>query len=241
MTLQIRRLSMLEQGARSLVPMGVAVAVSSPLAEPEPLWPTEEQAIANAQPARQREFAAGRTAARKALLALGRAPSAIPMGEDRAPIWPRSVVGSITHDKTACVAVVADRDRFRALGVDIEPALPIEAEIFAEICRPEELAWLRQLPFNARDLVARRFFSAKEAIYKCQYAISHEMFDFQALSLIFDNQGRFDARLMQDVAHLPKGTMFKGLSASIGDQILSMCHMKEGFSDDAEYPNSAIG
>lgn len=241
MTIHMRRLSMLEMAARSLVSSGVAVAVTSPATNSDPLWPAEEQAIANAQPQRREEFTAGRAAARKALLALGRAPAAIPMGEDRAPIWPRAIVGSISHDDKACIAVAADRERYRSIGIDIEPARPIEAEIYSEICRPEELAWLRQLPFQSRGLVARRFFSAKEAIYKCQYAISHEMFDFHALSLVFDKQGRFDARLMQDVSHFPKGTMFKGLTTHVGEQILSLCHLTEGFETDTDYPNSVMG
>ncbi|MFY0597544.1 MAG: 4'-phosphopantetheinyl transferase superfamily protein [Cognatishimia sp.] len=241
MTTQLRRLSMLEMAVRSIVPAGVAVAVTSPRADSDPLWPIEEQAIAEAQPARKKEFAAGRTASRKALLALGRAPSAIPMGGDRAPVWPRAVVGSITHDSKACIAVVGERDRFKALGIDIEPALPLEADLFSEICRPEELAWLRQLPFETRGVVARRFFSVKEAIYKCQYAVSGELFDFHTLSVIFDKQGRFDARLMKDVEGFAKGTMFRGLTTKSGEQIISLCYLSEGVDFGSEFPNSVIG
>lgn len=241
MTTQLRRLSMLEMSARSLVPAGASVAVAAARGEAEPLWPAEEQVIQNATPARQREFAAGRMAARRALLALGRAPSAIPMGDDRAPIWPRAVVGSIAHDDKVCIAVVGERDRFKAIGIDIEPALPLEAEIFGEICRPEELAWLRQLPFETRGIVARRFFAAKEAIYKCQYTVSRTMFDFHALSVIFDKQGRFDARLMQDVDGFDKGTMFSGLTTRSGEHILGVCHISEGYEFGNEYPNSVIG
>lgn len=241
MTTQIRRLSMLEMSARSLVPTGVSVAVTAARGESEPLWPAEEAAMTKATPSRQREFAAGRMAARRALLALGRAPSAIPMGDDRAPVWPRAVVGSIAHDAKVCIAVVGERDRFKAIGIDIEPVLPLEAEIFRDICRPEELAWLRQLPFEARGVVARRFFSAKEAIYKCQYTVSRTMFDFHALSVIFDKQGRFDARLMQDVDGFEKGTMFSGLTTKAGEHILSVCHISEGDNFGTEHPNSVIG
>jgi 4'-phosphopantetheinyl transferase EntD len=232
---------MLEMAVRAIAPAGVAVAVTSPRGDADPLWPAEMDAVAQATPARQAEFAAGRTAARRALLALGRAPSAVPMGEDRAPVWPRAVVGSITHDLKACIAIVGERDRFKALGVDIEPALPLEADLFSEICRPEELAWLRQLPFDCRGVVARRFFSAKEAIYKCQYTISQEVFDFHALSVVFDKQGRFDARLMRDVSGIAKGTMFNGLTIKSGEQLISLCHIAEGVEFGSDYPNSVIG
>ena len=68
MTTQIRSLSMLEMSARSLVPAGVTAAVTAAKGDAEPLWPAEEDAMQHASPARQREFAAGRMAARRALL-----------------------------------------------------------------------------------------------------------------------------------------------------------------------------
>ncbi|NQY60203.1 4'-phosphopantetheinyl transferase [Cognatishimia sp.] len=241
MTMMMRHNSRLELAARAVLPTGVAVSVTSPTAEPDPLWPVEEQAISKAVPARQREFAAGRMAARRALLALGRAPSAIPVGDDRAPIWPRAIVGSIAHDETACIAVTAERDRFKALGVDIEPSIPVEAELFQEICRPEELAWLRQLPFESRGMVARRFFAAKEAVYKCQYTISRKIFGFDSLSVVFDRQGRFDARLMKEAGPFETGTIFKGMTALVGDQILSLCWIGEGHHSDEDFQNSVTG
>ena len=241
MTMMMRHNSRLELAARAVLPTGVAVSVTSPTAEPDPLWPVEEQAISKAVPARQREFAAGRMAARRALLALGRAPSAIPVGDDRAPIWPRAIVGSIAHDDTACIAVTAERDRFKALGVYIEPSIPVEAELFQEICRPEELAWLRQLPFESRGMVARRFFAAKEAVYKCQYTISRKIFGFDNLSVVFDRQGRFDARLMKDAGPFEAGTIFKGMTALVGDQILSLCWIGEGHHSDADFQDSVTG
>ena len=241
MTMMMRHNSRLELAARAVLPMGVAVSVTSPATEPDPLWPVEQRAISSAIPSRQREFAAGRMAARRALLALGRAPAAIPIGNDRAPVWPRAIVGSIAHDDTACIAVAAERDRYRALGVDVEPAQPIEAELFQEICRPEELAWLRQLPFETRGMVARRFFAAKEAVYKCQYAVSQKVFGFDNLSVVFDRQGRFDARLMKETGPFEAGTIFKGMTAMVGDQILSLCWICEGSSTDENFPNSVIG
>ena len=241
MTMMLRHNSRLELAARAVLPMGVAVSVTSPTGDVEPLWPVEERAISNAVPQRQREFAAGRTAARRALIALGRAPSAIPVGDDRAPVWPRAIVGSIAHDETSAIAVTAERDQYRAIGIDIEPSAPIEAELFQEICRAEELAWLRQLPFESRGMVARRFFAAKEAIYKCQYQVSRQVLGFDALSVVFDRQGRFDARLMKEAGPFESGTIFKGMTALVGDQILSLCWIKEGAHSPENFQDSVMG
>lgn len=241
MTMMMRHNSRLELAARAVLPMGVAVSVTSPTGDIEPLWPVEERAIQDAVPSRKREFAAGRAAARRALVALGRAPSAIPVGDDRAPVWPRAIVGSIAHDETSCIAVTAERDQYRSIGIDVEPSAPIEAELFQEICRAEELAWLRQLPFEKRGSVARRFFAAKEAIYKCQYPISRKVLGFEALSVVFDRQGRFEARLMKDAGAFEVGTIFKGMTALVGNQILSMCWIPEGADNTDNFQDSATG
>lgn len=241
MSIELRKLNMLELAARAIVPSGVMVSVSSVKNTVEPLWPGEIDAVADAVPSRVSEFTAGRTAARRALIALGRPPSAIPAGKDRAPNWPRATVGSIAHDETACIAIVAERERFRALGVDVEPAQPIEAELYQEICRPEERAWLRQLPFKCRGLAARRFFCAKESVYKCQYTVSREIFGFEALSVNFDKEGRFQARLTRTAGPFGAGTIFNGVTALVSGQILSLCWIAEEGDKDAEFLNSVIG
>src|SRR5277367_2552834 len=59
--------------------------------------------------ARRTEFLAGRACARSALrkLADGRADDAIPIGPDRAPVWPAGIVGAITHAHGFAAAAVA--------------------------------------------------------------------------------------------------------------------------------------
>lgn len=114
-------------------PDGVAVAVVDPEQVTEPLFPIEEAAVSRAVAGRRAEFAAGRQAARQALKALGYAPVAIPMAEDRAPVWPQGIVGSLSHCPAACIAVVAEAARIASLGVDIEPYDPLPEDIVHEI------------------------------------------------------------------------------------------------------------
>jgi 4'-phosphopantetheinyl transferase EntD len=59
---------------------------------------------------RWREFAAGRSCARKALAASGHAPVAVLQGAGREPVWPQGIVGSITHCSTY---LCESRDRCR--------------------------------------------------------------------------------------------------------------------------------
>jgi 4'-phosphopantetheinyl transferase EntD len=126
------------------------------------------------------EFLAGRLAARRALAGLGRPAVAVPMAEDRAPVWPEGVVGSISHAAGLAVAVVADAPAL--LGVDIARLEPFEAALIPEICRPEERALI---PLEGQGLFACALFSAKEAAFKAQYPVTGLIFGFHGLRLDF--------------------------------------------------------
>lgn len=58
---------------------------------------------------RQAEFLAGRLCARAALQQLQRLDWVPPIGDDRAPIWPEHICGSITHSSGRAAAIVADK------------------------------------------------------------------------------------------------------------------------------------
>ena len=130
--------------------------------------PDEERAIIRAVPTRQTEFRLGRMAARQALARLG-APAPVPMGADRAPIWPEGIAGSITHQDGIAVAVVTTGGW---LGLDLDRTDPLTPDLVPEICRPEEDAGK-----------ARHIFSAKEAAYKAQYPATRRVFGFHGLSV----------------------------------------------------------
>ena len=65
--------------------------------------------MANAVPKRIQEFADGRLCARRALEEFGVTNFPIRMARDRQPVWPDSLIGSITHTAGLCAAVVAER------------------------------------------------------------------------------------------------------------------------------------
>ena len=104
----------------------------------------------------------------------------IKVGADRQPVWPESLVGSITHTAGFCAAVVAMREKFAAVGVDSEVAGSVKAALWRCICTPAEMQWLRSLPDTQRALAATLIFSAKEAFYKCQYPLVGERLNFHA-------------------------------------------------------------
>ena len=171
--------------AHSLGPL-IGVALSDVSGDPQSLFPEERPAIAKAVLKRQQEFAAGRTAARKAMRDIGWRDMAIPCKADRSPEWPEGLTGSISHSKQACVAVVGRKAHVDSIGIDIEDQIPIDPDLWSAICTPQELAAVTKLPVATRGLTVTRIFSAKEAFYKWQYPLTGHLLDFHDVTIALD-------------------------------------------------------
>jgi len=159
----------------------------------EPLFASEQSAVRRAVAKRRDEFTAGRTYARRALAALGVAVDAIPVGERRAPVWPRGAVGSISHCERYCAAVAARRDEFAGIGLDVELDDALDAELISSVCSPGEL--------NARVRgsadVPKLIFCIKESVYKAYFPLARTYLEFHDVALDVGD-GIFAARLTRD-------------------------------------------
>lgn len=171
---------------QSLIGSGVAAVAMDIRHTNGALFPQERAAIARATEARKQEFTAGREAARLAMRRIGTASAEIPMGADRAPVWPKGLIGSLSHSGDICVAIVAQIGPLQSLGVDIELDTPLEDDLLDTICGDREREWLTTQKAEARGKLAKLIFSAKECAYKCQYPLSREMIDFMAFEITLD-------------------------------------------------------
>lgn len=144
--------------------MATAEATQDP--EEEPLFPEEEHAVRSAVAKRQREFRAGRACARAALRKLGLPPEPLPVGPNRAPVWPEGVVGSITHTRGFCAAVAAWRQQIAGLGVDAEQRGAVQPSLLRHIATEVERAWMARTSPPAHADWPTLIFSAKESLYK---------------------------------------------------------------------------
>ncbi|MGH1412296.1 MAG: 4'-phosphopantetheinyl transferase family protein [Pelagimonas sp.] len=166
--------------AQTDLPLGLAWAMSDPIDDPSLLFPDEAKAIAKAVPNRRAEFTGGRAAARKAMWSLGIHPAAIPMADNRAPIWPEGITGSITHADEICMAIVSEAGRYAGLGLDLEPDVAMDPDLVAEVCSEDDLAGV---PVEDQAFLPKRVFSAKEAVYKAHFAKAGISFGFKALAV----------------------------------------------------------
>jgi 4'-phosphopantetheinyl transferase EntD len=168
-----------------LFPPGAA-SVLSLAAGDGALTDDEARATVSFAPVRLAEFRHGRECARRALARLGAGPSGIPVGPDREPLWPTGIVGSISHAGAAAAAVVARETGIVALGLDLESERPLEPELHARICLPDELRRARASgmpPGHAEKLL----FSIKEAAYKALWPALRRFLDFHDLEVFVDH------------------------------------------------------
>ncbi|MFN4170901.1 MAG: 4'-phosphopantetheinyl transferase [Pseudorhodobacter sp.] len=194
-----------------LLPEGCGCAAADPRTPPDGLLPGE--AITGTDK-RLREYAAGRRAARQAMARIGLPPAAIPMGLDRAPVWPAGLSGSITHSATACLAAVAARPLL--IGLDLEPDADLPADLWQTVLRPEEIARLRG---DGRQAMV--VFSAKEAAYKAQFPRSRSLFDFHTLEVMLSG-GRFTAIFRDAVPGFAPATRLEGRITRAEGHILTL-------------------
>ena len=170
-----------------LVPaMVVTVATSADLLEAE-LFEEEERALGRAVDKRRREFVTGRACARRALERLGMPATAVASGAHGEPLWPRGVVGSITHCERYRACAVARAQDARSLGIDAEPHAPLPAGVLEAVASADER---RALATSVSGVCWDRvLFSAKEAVFKAWYPLTRRGLAFDDVDVRIDRRG----------------------------------------------------
>ncbi|MCO7597036.1 MULTISPECIES: 4'-phosphopantetheinyl transferase [Pseudomonas] len=149
---------------------------------------------------RQAEYLAGRVCARAALQRLDGRDYVPGTHEDRSPIWPAGIHGSITHGKGWAAAVVAAEGACQGLGLDQESLLDDErAERLAgEILTPAELQRLDRAQVG---LAVTLTFSLKESLFKTLYPLTRQRFYFEHAELLeWSTDGFARLRLLTDLS-----------------------------------------
>ncbi|HYD78352.1 MAG TPA: 4'-phosphopantetheinyl transferase superfamily protein [Paucimonas sp.] len=157
---------------------GLAGGVLHSAPHPAPaMTPRLPAALERAVPKRQAEYLAGRYCAQASLSAIG-LPAPVEINSDRSPRWPPGGVGSISHADGLAVAVAARRERYGAVGIDVERMLDAEtaAQIGGMLVVEDEMD-LRPAGWS-RERFLTLVFSAKEALYKAVYPLCGQIMEF---------------------------------------------------------------
>lgn len=162
------------------------LSCSNILVDCRAILPGDETALleeeARSIPARvidmRRASGAARILGRELLTRLGYAACAIPKGASGAPVWPAGIVGSFAHDEAIAVAAVGRCGDVRTLGIDVEPAEPLPAELRELVVSPRE-----QAGFTDNTCQGRLIFAAKEAVYKAVAALDGTLLDYRDIEV----------------------------------------------------------
>jgi 4'-phosphopantetheinyl transferase EntD len=183
----------------ALLPAGIVAVEALGDVVPDPLLAGE--ALTHAIEARRLEHARGRSCVRRAMAMLGVAPSPVPSGPDRAPIWPPGIIGSITHCQDYACAVLGRAEHWSSVGIDAERLQTLPPESESDILLDTERAQLvRADPAIAWPCVV---FSIKEAFYKAVYPQLRRILEFHDVEVRLDPSGRFEARLVTPDHRIP--------------------------------------
>jgi 4'-phosphopantetheinyl transferase EntD len=175
---------------RSILPAKVTVVEAREDVEETTPFEAEMRIVSGAVAKRRREFVTTRNCAHRALEQLGIEPVAITAGAHGEPRFPAGVIGSLTHCEGFRACAAARAGWLRALGIDAEPNLPLPEGVVADIVGAEERLAIEQLR-RLRPAVHwdRLFFSAKEAVYKALFPLTHRLEFRQAqLSIELETQ-----------------------------------------------------
>ncbi|MGW3626417.1 4'-phosphopantetheinyl transferase family protein [Streptomyces sp. NPDC000880] len=191
--------------AAELLPPWVKCADMTSDPEQVTLFPEEEALMARASAGRRREFGTARLCARQAMTALGLPAVPLPRGRRGMPVWPKGVLGSITHCAGYRAAAVAHARNAVALGIDAELDAPLPVRVLDAVAfgaERDRLAEHGELwPEVCWD---RLLFSAKECVYKAWSSAGGSWLGFEDAEVTVDPQGTFLARLLRSGPPVPQ-------------------------------------
>lgn len=182
-----------------MIPAGARFA-GGPIADARgDVFPGEIAALGAVARRRLAEFRAGRIFARRALEELDVAAAPILIRADRAPAWPAGIVGSISHADDYCGVLVARSASYAAIGLDIENARRIDAEIANRIVTPRERREGARFSPQLAGPYPALIFSAKEALYKAFAPLAQRFLEFHDVEIDVDAaRSAFVGRVIRD-------------------------------------------
>ncbi|MDA0667103.1 MAG: 4'-phosphopantetheinyl transferase superfamily protein [Planctomycetota bacterium] len=170
---------------RSRLPDGVILEIGVVHNAMQKLCPEEQAMVAQAVASRRFEFSTARVLAHKVMLQLGHIEAPLFAHQDRSPAWPEGIVGSLSHSRKHCAALIANQHpQLLGLGVDIEDLRPLKPNLFDQILTPVELDMMQAaLPEKQHATHVLTIFGIKEAIFKAMLLLGNHGLGFHAMEI----------------------------------------------------------
>ncbi len=146
----------------------------------EPIHPGERALYVGVDVKNRYATSTGRALAREVLRNMGVAAGPMLRTTDGQCAWPAGIVGSIAHDDDVAICAVGVNVAF---GIDVEPALPLPAEIKSDVAVSD----LERAAVGDDLVAARLLFCAKEAVFKACFPL--EQVFFEHADVLLDTPG----------------------------------------------------
>jgi enterobactin synthetase component D len=177
---------------------------------------------------RKNEFYSGRWCAIQCLIQKNETNLVILIGEDRAPIWPMGIIGSISHSDRLAAALLDKNTDCLAVGLDIQPvsSLTLAQDLKNIILHPLEIKRFAH-QFNA--IIFDLIFSAKETLFKALYPSCSVFFDHQDAEVfkIDSTQNILQIRLLRSLgSYWYKNQVFEVSFDYISSELVTWLHIK---------------
>jgi 4'-phosphopantetheinyl transferase EntD len=148
-----------------------------------PIHPRERILVHGVVDVVRRQTATGRLLLREVLLAMGVEPGPILRTTGGRPALPMGVVASLAHDDDVAVCV-AGAGANLALGIDVEPARPLPAEILDDVITSMGDRNAVTVDGLVDPVRARLLFCVKEAVYKACFPLDEVFLEFTDVAVV---------------------------------------------------------
>ena len=158
------------------LPVGVAWTGGAQEPSVPLVTPDEVEAISHAVERRRRSFLNGRATLRVAAAELGITLASVGRADDRAPVFPSGVAGSLSHTDGMVIGAAHGSDTPWRVGVDVERTDRDLSGVVDRVLMPDERAAVERGDAPMSEIAV---FSAKEALYKAQHQWSASWLGFE--------------------------------------------------------------
>lgn len=142
------------------------------------------QKISNAVNTRKADFLAGRLLAAHIIRILGHNNVKVDIYNNRLPLWPEKIKGSISHSNGVAICAASTCDSITRLGVDIELLnQEVTSHLINMVMSEDEILLANSSKFNPAYIFSF-FFSAKESLFKALYPEVSFYFNFDVAKII---------------------------------------------------------
>ncbi len=141
--------------------------------------------IRGASNKRKSEFLAGRFCASTAIKHLLGIHCSVGIGENRQPIFPDGIIGTISHTDEVAMCAVASSNIYSNLGIDIEHWFThkVANDVKSIVVNREEQSLLLDTDYDFLKLITIAF-SVKESLFKAIYKEVGRYFGFEAARIV---------------------------------------------------------